>query len=230
MVGEPKPEHSLPHRRPPLSRRQLLMQVVVAVVILGSGVGIGTGGTILALKNRLMPRLRLLPPGPPGQEPNVIVERWKGKYTLSDKQAQQAKDTLARQFTATRELWQKFVQAEQAEREKFAGAMKKILNTEQFAQWNTDIQKMIEHMQRDRPFDGRRGGRGGPRSERGPGRSMDPNGRRWDGSPRPPMDFDGRRGWSPRGPMDPDGRRRPDRAPNQPTELNSRPGDANAPK
>ena len=65
MVGEPKPEHPLHPHRPPLSRRQLLMQVVVAGVILASGVGIGTGGTILALKNRLVTRLRLLPPDLP---------------------------------------------------------------------------------------------------------------------------------------------------------------------
>jgi len=55
MVDEPKPEgdtnhgiprsgspHPLPHRHAPLSRRQLVMQVVVAAVILGSGVGIGS--------------------------------------------------------------------------------------------------------------------------------------------------------------------------------------------
>ena len=100
MVGEPKPEHPLHPHRPPLSRRQLLMQVVVAGVILASGIGIGTGGTILALKNRIIPRVRVMPPDPPRPEPNVIVTRWRGEYSLSDKQAQQAKDTLTKQFTA----------------------------------------------------------------------------------------------------------------------------------
>ena len=215
-------------RRSPFSRRQLLMQVVVAVVILGSGMGIGTGGTILALKNRLVPRLRLPPPGPvDGMEPNFLVERWRGDYSLSDKQAQQAKDTLTKQFAATRDLWEKFRQAEQSEREKFAASMKKILTPEQFTKWDDDLKKRMEHFRGMRPFEGRGGGRGGPRGDRRP---PDSNGRRWDGPPRPSMDGDVRRGWSPRGPMDPNGRRRPDRAPNQPTELNSRPGDANAPK
>ena len=54
MVGEPKPEHPFHPHRPPLSRRQLLMQFVVAGVILISGIGIGAGGTILALRDRIV--------------------------------------------------------------------------------------------------------------------------------------------------------------------------------
>jgi hypothetical protein len=245
MVGETKPEHPL-HPRRPFNRRQLLMQAVVAVVILVSGIGIGAGGTILALKNRLVPRLRLPPPGPPGIEPNVLVERWTGDYSLTDKQAKQAKDTLTKQFAATRELWQKFMQAEQSEREKFAAAMKKTLTPEQFTKWDDDLKKRMEHFRGMRPFEGRRGGRGGPRGERRPDRPMDPNERRWDGPPRPPMDGDGGRGgWPPRAPMGPDGRRmdgppgppmgpedhrKGDRPPDQPVELNTRPADVNVPK
>ena len=201
MVGETKPEHPLHPRRPPLSRRQLLMQVAVAIVILASGIGIGTGGTILALKNRLVPQFRLPPPNPPGMEPNVLVERWKGDYSLSDKQAKQAKDTLTKQFAATHELWQKFTQAEQSEREKFATAMKKILTPEQFTKWNDDLKKRMEHFRGMRPFEGRRGGRGGPRGERRPD-----------------------------GPMDPNARHGPDRPPNQPGQHNVRPGDGNTPR
>ena len=230
MVGEGKPEHPLHHRRLPSNRRQLLMQAVVAVVILVSGIGIGTGGTILALKNRLVPRLRLPPPGPPGMEPNILVERWRGEYALSDKQVQQAKDTLIKQFAATGDLWDKFRQAEQSEREKFAASIKKILTPEQFTKWDSDLKERMEHFRGMRPFEGRGGGRGGPRGDRRPDRPMDPNGRRWDGPPRPLMDGDVRRGWSPRGPMDPNGHRRPNRGPSRPIELNSRPGDANAPK
>jgi len=244
MVDEGRPEHVLPHRRPPFNRRQLLMQVVVAAVILISGIGIGAGGTILALKNRLVPRLRL-PPTPPEMEPNFLVERWRDDYGLSEKQAKQAKDTLTRQFAATRELWRTFSQAEQSEREKFAASMKKILTPEQFVKWDTDLKRRMEHFRGMRPFDGRGGGRGGPRGDRGPGRPKDPNGRRWDGPPRPSMEGDGRRGgWPPRPPMNPDGRsgnlsprgpmdpnnHRKDHPADQPIELNSRPGDMNAPK
>jgi len=210
------------------------MQVVVAGVILASGIGIGTGGTILALRDRIVPSMRLLPtnlPPGPGPEPNDLVNRWRGDYSLSDKQAQQTLDTLTKQFAATRELRQKFFAAEQGEREKFAAAIKKILTPEQFAKWQQDLEERAKHWQRMRPFDGRGSGRGGPRGDRGPGRPKDPNERRWDGPPRPPMEFGGRRGdWPPRGPMDPNNRHRGDRPPDRPPEPENRPLEMNAPK
>ncbi|MCU0914736.1 MAG: hypothetical protein MUC88_09255 [Planctomycetes bacterium] len=246
MVGETKPEHPLPSRRLPIGRRQLLMQTVVAGVILVSGIGIGTGGAVLALKDRIIPGMRLMPPDfRPGPDPNEIVTRWSDDYGLNDKQAQRAKETLTRQFAAIAELRQKFFQAEQQERAKFGDAMKKVLTAEQYTQWDADMKRMIEHMQRARSFDGRRGGRGGPRGERGPGRPGDPNERRWDGPPRPPLDGDGsRRGWPPRPPTDPNNRRgtwssrrsmdpngfHRDRPPEPPTEVSTLPGEANQPR
>lgn len=245
MVDDPKPEgepnrgtphpgppHPLPHRRPSLSRRQLLAQVVVAAVILVSGVGIGAGGTILALKGRIIPRVRWMPTDPPGPEPNFIAARWKTEYGLSDKQEQQVRDALTKQFTSLRELRQKLFQAEQAERDKSTVSLKKILTSEQYAKWDQDMKKMAERFERMRAFRGQRGDhKGPPRGERGPGHPMDPNGRRWDGPPRPMMDGEGRRGgWPPHGPMDPNSRRRPDQAPNRPQEINARPADGNVPK
>jgi len=220
------------------------MQALVAVVILASGIGIGTGGTILALQNRILP-VRVMPPGPrPGPDPNDIVNRWKDDYGLNDKQAQRAKETLTKEFATIAELRAKFSAAEQQERGKLADAMKKIMTSEQFTQWDNDLKKMVEHMQRAR--EGRRGGRGGPRGERGPGRPGDPNERRWEGPPpRPPLDSEGaRRGWPPRGAMDPNHRGpwpprgtmgpegyHKDRPPEPPLEISSRPpADANQPR
>jgi hypothetical protein len=246
MVGEGKPEYPLHHRRPPFNRRQLLMQAVVAVVILASGIGIGAGGAVLALKNRIVTGVRLMPVGPPGPEPNAIVAHWKGAYGLSDKQALQVTDILTKQFTDLRDIRQKLFQAEQAARDKSTASMKKTLSPEQYTKWDQDMKERANQFERWRASRGPRGDhKGPPRGDRGPGRPMDPNGRRWDGPPRPLMDGDVRRGWSPRGPMDPNGHRgnwpergpmdpnnhrRPDRAPNRPTEVNFRPGDANAPK
>jgi len=260
MVGEPKPEgdpnrdpsrsgpqHPLHHRRLPLSRRQLLMQGVVAVVILGSGVGIGTGGTVLALKNRIVTGLRLLPVGPPGPEPNVIAARWKGEYGLSDKQEQQVKDILTKQFTALRELRQKLFQTEQSEREKSTTSLKKVLTSEQYAKWDQDMKERARRFEQMRASRGPRGDhKGPPRGDRGPGRPMDPNGHRggWprdrfvdpnghriDGPPRPPTGFDSRRGDGPPPPlMGPEDRHKGDRPPDRPMEINSRPGEVNTPK
>jgi hypothetical protein len=247
MVDEPKPEgdrdpnrdemrlgpqHSLHRHRPPLSRRQLVMQFLVAGVILVSGVGIGAGGSILALKGRIIPRMRMWPVDPPGPEPNFIVARWKENYGLSDKQAQQVKDILTKQFTALRKLRQTLFQAEQSEREKAAASLKKVLNSEQYAKWDQDMKRMSERFERMRARGPRGDHKGPPRGDRGSSRPRDPNDHRWDGPPRPPKEFGPRRGdWPPRGPMDPNNRRRGDRPPDRPpVELNSRPVDANAPK
>ncbi|MCL5278392.1 MAG: hypothetical protein M1376_00605 [Planctomycetes bacterium] len=231
MVGEPKPEHPLRPHRPPISRRQLLMQSIVAGVILVSGVGIGAGGSILALRGRILPRIRVMPIDPPGPEPNAIVGRWKGKYGLSDRQEQQAKDILTKQFTALREIRQKLFQAEQSEREKASVSLKKVFDPEQYAKWDQDMKRMEEWFERMRSRGPRGDHRGPPRGDRGPGRPKDPNDHRWDGPPRPPMEFGGRRGdWPPRGPMDPNNRRRGDRPPDRPPEPEIRPTDGNGPR
>jgi hypothetical protein len=217
MVGEAKPEHPL-HPRRSFNRRQLLMQAVVAVVILVSGIGIGAGGTILALKDRIVWHLPSPPSDrPPGPRPDFdIVKQLSVQYGLSDEQTQQVKDVFAKRLEATRARWKELNTAEQAEREELVQDMKGILTPDQFERWRADFTRMMEEAGR-RPFWGPRGDhRGPPRGDRGPGRSMDPGGRRGNWPPRPPMDSDGHR--------------RGDRPPDRPVELNARPGDANAPK
>ncbi len=213
MVEPAKPEHPVvPHHRPPFARRQLLAQIGVAAVILISGICIGSGGAILALKDRIIPKIKLLPPDPgPGPEPNFLVEHWTRDYGLSDIQAEQVKETLTEQWVGTRELWQRFMQAEQTQRQRFAEAMKKILTPEQYEKWEGDLKKRFEHFRGMRPFEGRPGGRGGPRGDRPRDWRMDPNERRGD---RPPGRFGGREGppeGGPPGPfMDREGARPPE--------------------
>jgi len=193
MVDAAKPDHpTMPHRRPPMTRRQVVAQIAVAGVVLLSGIGIGTGGTILALKGRIVPRIRLSPPDPgPGPEPNFLVARWTEEYGLSEKQSAQLKEMLTRQWAATHELWQKFSQAQEKEREAFAKSMQEILTSDQYAKWENDLKRRFEHFRERRPFDPRRGGRGGPPGERGegpPDLRMDPNSRRDGWRPGPPRD------------------------------------------
>ncbi len=244
MVGEPKPEHPLHHHRPPLSRRQLLMQSVVAGVILISGIGIGAGGAILALRDRIVWHIPS-PPADRGDRPPRpgpdFAEMLKAQYDLSDEQVEKVKTMFAARLEATRARWKEISTAEQTEREKLAEDMKGILTPNQYEKWHTDYQKMMDDM-RNRPFWGPRGDRRGPpHGDRGPGpegrrggrsreRFGDPNGPRMDGAPRSLKDFDGRReNWPPRGPMDPNGHHK-DRPTDRPPEVASRPGDVNAPK
>jgi hypothetical protein len=185
----------------PPTRQQILAQVIVSAVILVSGIVIGSGGTILALRDRIIPPTTTTVVEPNDNRnrrvegpANEIVAKWTTDYGLTETQAQQAKETLTNQFTAIHSLWTKLQEAEQAEREKFASAMKGILTEDQFTRWDADFRRMVEHMQRMRPFDPGRGGRGGPRPDWRPDRRMDPN--------------DQRRGWRPGPPGDPNGMRR----------------------
>ncbi len=218
MVGETKPEHPLQPHRPPFNRRQLVLQVVVAGVILASGIGIGAGGAILVLQDRIVWHIPSPPVDPPrGPRPGGnIGEMLRTQSSLSDAQTQQVKDLFAKRLEAARERRKQVDAIEQAEREKLAEDMKGILTTEQFERWHADYQKMMDDM-RNRPFWGPRGDhRGPPHGDRGPGGAMGPEGRRGDRGPRPPM-----------GPND---RHKGDRPPDQPIEINSRPGEVNAPK
>lgn len=236
MVEPAKPEHPVvPHHRAPLTGRQIIAQVIVAAVILVSGIAIGSGGAVLALKDRIIPKIKLLPadPGPgPGPEPNFLVERWTQDYGLSEKQAGQVKETLIEQWAGTHELWQKFMQAEQTQRQKFAEAMKKILTPEQYEKWEGDLRKRFEHFRGMRPFEGRPGGRGGPRGDRPREWRMDPNAPRGGWPPRDPNERRGGRGpdrfgdregppeEGPPGPiMDPQGTRPPE----PPTDADANP-------
>ncbi len=192
MVDEMKPTHPVtPRSRWPFTRRRIIAQVIVAAVILASGIGIGTGGTILSLKDRIMWR----PPVPPGRGggirgpfgPDAIVEEWTTAYGLTDEQARQAKDTLTSQFEATRLIWLEFADRNKAEREKFIEAMGGILTPEQFSTWEPEFRRRTEHFDRWRP--------GGPRGPRGERRGPDgPN--RPDGAHR----SRGPRGMKPPGP------------------------------
>lgn len=221
MVDSPRPSHPVaPHRVPP-TRQQIFAQILVSAVILVSGVVIGSGGTILALRDRIIPaRTKTVTEqgsenrnhraeGPAGE----IVSKWTVEYGLTEAQAQQARETLISQFMAIHDLWTKLQAAEQTEREKLGLAMKGILTEDQFTRWDADFRRMVQDMQRMRPFDPSRGGRGGPRPDWRPDRPRDPNGIRgeWqrDGFRGP----GGRRGdWGrdrPREPNDPRERRPP---------------------
>ena len=220
MVDETKPEHPLPHRRPPLSRRQLLTQFVVAGVILVSGIGIGAGGTILALQDRIVWQPPPRPTdrgGERGPRPPNVVEEWKTKYSLPDEQAQKVKALFDARFEAGRLRWEQLRKIEADEREQLVADMKGILTPEQFEPWHADYVQRIAAMQ-NRPFWGPRGDhRGPPRGDRGPGSRRGPDGRRGDWPPRPPMDG-------------PNGHHKGDRPPAQSVDDDSRPGDANLPR
>jgi len=149
----------------------MVVQIIVSAVILLSGIGIGVGGTILALRDRII--WKFPPPPPDGgdrrMDPNGIARRWQEEYGLNDEQVEQVKEIFTRQFTAMREVFNKLQVEERAQREQFATAMKEILKPEQFEKWEKEFRERGERWRRMRPF-GRPGSGPGP----GPGRHGPP--------------------------------------------------------
>jgi hypothetical protein len=166
MVDEAQTPQRAPARRPRLTPRQIVAQTIMGGLILLSGVAIGTGGTVLVLKDRIIWRL---PPRPPGRpDPNTIVDGWKAKYGLNEEQAQRVKEIFTRRFEAHRAQFAEMVEKAQAEREGFAAAIKEVLTPEQYEAWERDFKERGERYRRMWP--GRRG-----RRPRGPGRGESPN-------------------------------------------------------
>lgn len=162
MVDQAQTPQPVPARRPRLTPRQILAQTIIGGLILLSGVAIGTGGTVLVLKDRIIWRLPTRPPG--GRpDPNRIVDDWTVKYGLSDEQAQRVKEIFTKRFEAHRAQFAEMVKRAQAEREGFAAAIKEVLTPEQYEAWERDFRERGERYRRMWP-----GPRG--RRPRGPGR------------------------------------------------------------
>jgi hypothetical protein len=170
MVDPTKPDGAALRPRPPYSRRQIISQVGIAAVILISGMGIGTGGTILVLKDRIMWRFMPLPP--PGPDVNEIVQRWQTDYSLTDEQASQAREAFIASQSNTRKLFAESWQKQMGEQAKFVKVMGTILKPEQFQKFKSDLDERAKHFRHQRPGwrpgwrQGGPGGPGGPPGER----------------------------------------------------------------
>lgn len=157
MVDEMKPVHPVaPRPRWPFTRRQIVGQIIVAGVILASGIGIGVGGTVLSLRDRIM---RSPPqwdrPRPP--DANELIDRWRADLSLTDDQTRQIKDMFAKRLAAAREKWVKMMELQRQEQEEFVASMKSILTPDQFTKWHKEFTDHVGHWRPRGP-----GGPGGP--------------------------------------------------------------------
>lgn len=185
MVDEMKPIHPVaPRPRWPFTRRQIVAQIIVAAVILASGIAIGAGGTILSLKDRIMWRF---PPrgGPPQFDPSEDINRWRTELGLSDEQVQQINDVFTKRHAAFRQRLDEMFQMQHTEREEFVASMRGILTADQFQKWDHEVKERERHFRQWRP-DGFKGpgGPGGRGRPGGPGEFDGPDRHRGDHGPR----------------------------------------------
>ncbi len=174
MVDPMKPDGPAPRVRPPYSRRQIISQVTIAAVILISGMGIGTGGTVLALKDRIIWHTRSRHSNGDRPPRFNIIDRWRTEYALTDDQARQAQAAFDKSMATTHTFFVELDRKHKEEQANFAVAMESILTPEQYQKWYHDFSEFQKQAERWRPGgpggrpDGPPGGDNAGHKRRGP--------------------------------------------------------------
>jgi hypothetical protein len=142
-------------------RKQMYLQMIVGAIILFCGIVIGSGTTLLQLKDRM------IIPGPRPPLPD-IVEDIQSRYDLTKEQTEKVEDILGKSREKMRTLFEESRQKIEAEFQKISLEMKEVLSPEQYEQWENDFKSRRRGPGRFGPGrpGPRRPGRGIPGSER----------------------------------------------------------------
>jgi Spy/CpxP family protein refolding chaperone len=119
-------------KRLSLRKKQIYQQIIVAIIILACGIVIGSGATLLRLKDRMM----MPGPRPPLRD---IVEDIQGRYDLTDEQVEKVEDIFSKRHETMRNLFEKIREQMDAEFKELSAEMKEILTPEQYESWENDF-------------------------------------------------------------------------------------------
>jgi hypothetical protein len=144
----PSGKKRLSHRR-----KQLYLQIIAGIIILSCGFVIGSGATLLRLKDRVIIR------GPRPPLP-AIVDDMQSRYDLTHEQVEKVEDILGRSRETMHNIFEQSREKAEAEFQKVSLEMKEVLSPEQYEQWENDFKSRRRGPGRFGP------GRPGP----GPGR------------------------------------------------------------
>ena len=157
MVDEVESQKPIEYiSRNPRRRRQIYMQIVAGILIFFSGIIVGSGGTVLWVKDRVA---WIRPPHEKSIVPK-IVETFKSEYNLTEEQARQVREIFQEGMQLRKSIYEEMSQKLEEHEKTLNAMMKKILSAQQYKQWVSDF-----NTRRNR-FD--RFERRGPRPE-GPG-------------------------------------------------------------
>ena len=153
-------------------RKQMYLQMIVGAIILSCGIVIGSGMTLLRLKDRMMMR----GPRPPLM---AIVEDIQTRYDLTPEQVEKVEEILGRRRETMHNQFEELRTKMEAEFQGLSAEMKEVLTAEQYERWENDFQSRRRGPGKfgpggprpgrrgpGRPGSGRLGGRGRPESER----------------------------------------------------------------
>ena len=151
-------------------KKQIYLQIVVGIIILSCGIVIGSGMTLLRLKDRMIMR------GPRPPLPDIVYDI-QSRYNLTPEQVEKVEEILGKGRETMRTLFEESREKIEAEFQKISLEMKEILSPEQYEQWENDF--------RSRRRGPGRFGPGGPRPGRF-GRGKPEGGRFRPPRPEPP--------------------------------------------
>lgn len=113
------------------SRRRMLLQLAAATMILVCGIVMGSGATLIHLKDRII-RDRRPPLG-------AIVWDIRTRYNLTEEQTEKVEKVLGQSREKMHELFMEFREKTEAGFKEISSAMKDILTPEQYEQWQNDF-------------------------------------------------------------------------------------------
>jgi len=154
----PSGKKRLSHRR-----KQIYLQIIAGIIILSCGIVIGSGATLLRLKDKVIIR------GPRPPLPD-IVEDIQSRYDLTHEQVQKVEDILGKSRETMRTIFEQSREKTEAEFQRVSLEMKEVLSPEQYEQWENDFKSRRRGPGKFGPGGPRPGlGRPGP-GRFGPGR------------------------------------------------------------
>ena len=118
-----------------LSNKRLI-KILCGLIILASGIVIGSGATILMVKHRVIWVSKS------HKDANEITNKITTKYALTPQQAEQIKQIINKAF-AQKKMYDDAQDKQRDEYSKiFIAEMNSVMTPEQFERWNTDFQAM----------------------------------------------------------------------------------------
>jgi len=130
--------------RPP--RRRTWLTILLAAMILISGIAIGLGGAMAWLRDRTP-----LPESSADVAATEIATDIAAKYDLDEKQTLRVKEIMAARLTALRAIRQEMFEKVAAEHEKLRSEMKDALSGEQFRRWDARFEALQKRRRFYRP-------------------------------------------------------------------------------
>ncbi|NOY43247.1 MAG: periplasmic heavy metal sensor [Planctomycetes bacterium] len=113
------------------------LRVLLLLVIFLSGAIVGTGGTLLAVRQRVLHRIHH-----PEEMPAIVTARLRHKLGLSDKQAEQVETVLRNRQDDIQAMRREFQPRLEGQLDQLAEEIAEVLDDEQRSQWEEHFQML----------------------------------------------------------------------------------------